>query len=176
MSLDHRRVAAFAPGDRWRTHPRRMGPRPNPQHLHRGRASADRPRRGHHLCGDGTSHEGFDAEWRGVEIMTVDGDLVNRSEVFDEDDLEAALARFEELSQPAPRLENAASQASERLSPTSRPATGTPWPKHTAPTRLFLADDRRSGCGRRDPRAAEMPVESANCRATRRQIGAKRTT
>ena len=66
----------------------------------------------------GTSQEGFDAEWRGIAIFTVDGDLVSRSEVFDEADLDAALARFEELSRPAPRLENAASQwmsASRRL-------------------------------------------------------------
>ena len=44
----------------------------------------------------------------------VDGDLINRCEVFDETDLDAALARFDELSRPAPRLENAASQAVER--------------------------------------------------------------
>ena len=47
--------------------------------------------------------------------MTVDGDLVNRCEVFDEADLDAALARFEELSRPAPRLENAASRVYERF-------------------------------------------------------------
>ena len=55
--------------------------------------------------------EGFDAEWRGVNLLTVDGDLLNRCEVFDEADLDAALARFDQLSRPAPRLENAASQA-----------------------------------------------------------------
>ena len=47
--------------------------------------------------------------------MTVEGDLVNRCEVFDEADLDAALARFDELSRPAPRLENAASQVAERF-------------------------------------------------------------
>ena len=31
-------------------------------------------------------------------FMTVEGDLINRSEIFDEADLDAALARFEELS------------------------------------------------------------------------------
>ena len=41
--------------------------------------------------------------------------MVNRCEVFDEADLDAAIARFEELSYPARRLENAASQVIERL-------------------------------------------------------------
>jgi len=67
-------------------------------------------------AGYGTSHEGFDAEWRNVEIMTVDGDLLSRAEVFDEADLDAALAKFDQLSQPARRLENAASQVAERHS------------------------------------------------------------
>ena len=50
--------------------------------------------------GCGTSHQGFDAEWREVMLLTADGDLFSRCEVFDEADLDAALARFEEL-QPA---------------------------------------------------------------------------
>jgi class 3 adenylate cyclase len=63
----------------------------------------------------GTSHEGFDAEWRGVQILTVDGDLGNRSELFDEADLDTAIARFEELHPPTPRLGNAASQVAQRF-------------------------------------------------------------
>ena len=47
--------------------------------------------------------------------MTVDGDLISRCEVFDETDLDAALARFDELSRPAPQLENTASQADHRF-------------------------------------------------------------
>ena len=66
--------------------------------------------------GHGTSQEGFDAEWRAVDLLTVDGDLINRCEVFDEADLDAALARFDQLSRPAPRLENTASQVVERYS------------------------------------------------------------
>ena len=62
----------------------------------------------------GVSREGFDGEWRGVDLATVSGDMVNRSELFDEADLDAALARFDQLSRPAPRLENTASQVSER--------------------------------------------------------------
>lgn len=46
----------------------------------------------------GTSPEGFDAEWRMVYLVTVDGDQINRCEVFDEADLDAALASFDELT------------------------------------------------------------------------------
>ena len=63
----------------------------------------------------GTSREGFDAEWRMIDIFTVDGDLISRCEIFDETDLDAALARFDELQPQAPRLENAASQVNERV-------------------------------------------------------------
>ena len=47
--------------------------------------------------------------------MTLEGDMVSRSELFDEGDLDVALSKFEELSRPAPRLENAASQVYDRL-------------------------------------------------------------
>lgn len=57
-----------------------------------------------------TSREGFDAEWRGIAVVMVDGDMVSRTEVFDEADLDAALARFDQLSQTVPRLENAATR------------------------------------------------------------------
>ena len=43
-----------------------------------------------------------------------EGDRIRRLELFDEADTDAAIARFEELSRPVPRLENAASQAGER--------------------------------------------------------------
>ena len=58
----------------------------------------------------GVSQDGFDAEWRGVELLTVEGDLINRCEIFDEADLDAAIAKFEELHPQAPRLENTTSQ------------------------------------------------------------------
>jgi hypothetical protein len=61
-------------------------------------------------AGHGTSQEGFAAEWRGINVLTAEGDLINRSEMFDEADTDAALARFEELSRPASRLENTASR------------------------------------------------------------------
>jgi hypothetical protein len=60
---------------------------------------------------NGTSQGGFYAEWREIDLLTVDGDLINRCEIFDEPDLDVALARFDELSRPAPQLENAATQA-----------------------------------------------------------------
>jgi hypothetical protein len=63
----------------------------------------------------GVTHDGFDAEWRMVFIYTVEGDLVSHCEIFDEGDLDAALARFEELSRPAHQLENAASRVYERF-------------------------------------------------------------
>jgi limonene-1,2-epoxide hydrolase len=64
---------------------------------------------------NGTSREGFDAEWRSIDLMTVDGDLISRFEMFDEADLDTALARFDELSRPAQRLENAASRLVEHF-------------------------------------------------------------
>ncbi|WP_240630824.1 BTAD domain-containing putative transcriptional regulator [Mycolicibacterium sp. GF69] len=63
----------------------------------------------------GTTREGFPAEWRILNLLTVDGRIVNRCEVFDEDDLESALARFQRLNRPAKRLENAASQMAEHF-------------------------------------------------------------
>src|SRR6201986_1548836 len=63
----------------------------------------------------GTSQEGLDAEWRTVHLLILEAGMVNRCEVFDEADLDAALARFEELSRPTPRLENAASRTVDQF-------------------------------------------------------------
>ena len=60
-----------------------------------------------------TSQEGFHAEWRVTSLLALDGDFINRCEVFDESDLDAAIARFDQLSRPAPQLDNAASRAAE---------------------------------------------------------------
>jgi DNA-binding SARP family transcriptional activator len=115
VSIDHRRVAAFAPGE-------------GIEYLRAGRdlfqdakVYIEKVHRMSDLgavftwAGHGSSHEGFAAEWRGVNLMTVDGDMVSGSEVFDESDLDAGLARFEELQPQTPRLENAASQVTERF-------------------------------------------------------------
>jgi hypothetical protein len=58
----------------------------------------------------GTSPQGFAAEWRVVDLVTVEGDRISRDEFFDEADLDAALARFDELEQPTPSFENAATR------------------------------------------------------------------
>ncbi|QPG68766.1 BTAD domain-containing putative transcriptional regulator [Mycolicibacterium mucogenicum] len=62
----------------------------------------------------GTSRDGFEAEWREIHLMTLDGELFSRSEMFDETDLGAALARFTELDSQVRPLENAASRLYER--------------------------------------------------------------
>lgn len=63
----------------------------------------------------GTSEQGFDAEWREIIVATFEGDLVNRCELFDETDLDAAIARFEELQPQPARLGNAAGRVYERI-------------------------------------------------------------
>ena len=50
----------------------------------------------------GTFQLGFDAEWRTIQLLTVENNRINRCELFDEADMDAALARFEELH-PQPR-------------------------------------------------------------------------
>ena len=50
-----------------------------------------------------------------IDVFTADGDRVSRCEVFDEADLDAALASFEELHPQTRRLENAASQVEQRF-------------------------------------------------------------
>ena len=113
-NIDHRRVIAFAPGDMaayiratWDVAP----------------GIGNRIVDVHRLSDIGavftqtvhwTSQEGFDAEWRDVALLTVEGDLINRIEAFDEADVDAALARFDELSRQTPRLENAAARVCER--------------------------------------------------------------
>ena len=62
-----------------------------------------------------TSQEGVEVESGEIIILMVDGDLLSRCEIFNEADLDAALARFEELHSQTPRLENPASQVTERF-------------------------------------------------------------
>ncbi len=98
VSTDHRRGAAFAPGDMT-------------AYVCAGRDVVPNARvyvaTVHRLSNlgavvtqvmKGTSPDGFDAEWREIGILTVEGDLISRGEIFDEADLDAALARFNELS------------------------------------------------------------------------------
>jgi hypothetical protein len=104
----------------------------------------------------GTSHEGLAADWRVIQLHTVEGDRINRSEIFDETDLDTALARFNELHQRAPRLENAASQVAERF--LTHFAAGD-WDSVSKMVgEDFLNDDRRRvvGSGVRHGRDAEI--------------------
>ncbi|MFZ0715838.1 BTAD domain-containing putative transcriptional regulator [Mycobacterium sp.] len=115
VNLDHRRGPAFAPGEGFE-YIRAGWDRDQTLNLYIETAHRVNERGAVFTwTGYGTSHEGFDAEWRGVEIMTVDGGLLSRAEVFDEADLNAALAKFDQLSRPTPRLENVASQTVEQL-------------------------------------------------------------
>ena len=108
---------------------------------------------------------------------TVDGDLINRCEIFDEADLDAALARFDELSRPAPRLENAASRVYERFrryfAARDWDAMAESWPT------TFAVDDRRRvvSAGIRRGRDAEIAnlraVVDVGVRQTRRQSSSR---
>ena len=116
VNIDHRRATAFAPGDLTAYIRATWDLAPDLSDLHRGRASAERPRSGRHPCGAWDLARGLRRRVAGGQSdLTVEGDLINRCELFDEADLDAALARFDELSRPAPRLENAASQVYERF-------------------------------------------------------------
>ena len=110
----------------------------------------------------GTTRDGFDAEWRAVTTLTVDGDLINRCEIFDEVDLGTALAKFEQLSRPAPHLENTASQVAERFQ--AHYAAGDWDTIAEILAHDFSSDDRREvvGAGIRHGRDAQV----ASLRAT----------
>ena len=74
-----------------------------------------------------TTQDGFHAEWRVISVLTLEGDKFNRCEVYDDTDLDAALARFEELQPQTPRLENRQAKWGSGIARTLRQATGTPW-------------------------------------------------
>ena len=101
VSIDHRRVAAYAPGELieyvragWDID---QNIRTYVEVVHRlSDIGAVYTHAAH-----GTSKDGFDAEWRGVDLVTVEGDSISRCEVFDEADLDAALARFDQLCRPS---------------------------------------------------------------------------
>jgi class 3 adenylate cyclase len=118
----------------------------------------------------GTTQEGFDAEWRIVELMTVEGDLISSAEFFDESDLDAAIARFDELSRPAARLENAASRVYERMQTCF---TARDWDGTTAAMAADIyRDDRRRIVNAEECRGREAAVAEARVAA---DLGAKFT-
>ena len=141
VTVDHRRVAAMAPGEgnayfraSWELAAELC------VHIESVHLLNDLGAVFTHV-GRGTSRDGFEAEWRTVDIMTVDGELISRGELFDEADLDAALARFDELCRPVRHLENAATQVDERY---RECYTARDW---DALTQIFapdiLIDDRR---------------------------------
>nr|WP_139813461.1 BTAD domain-containing putative transcriptional regulator [Mycobacterium simiae] len=103
-----------------------------------------------------TSPEGFDAEWRGLSLLTIEGELINRLEVFDETDLDAAIARFEQLTKPAREPENAASRVSRRFLADFAAGDWTSVTEMLADN--YFNDDRRRmvGLGVRHGRDAEI--------------------
>lgn len=115
VTIDHRRAAAFAPGEmvEYLRAGRELGQniRTHVEVVHRLSASGAV----YTHAGYGVSGEGFHAEWRGITLLTIDGGVFTRCEIFDESDLDAALARFEELTRTTTRLENAASKVDERF-------------------------------------------------------------
>jgi hypothetical protein len=115
VNIDHRRGAAFAPGDMIAYIQAAWDDSPDTKiyiaAVHRlSNLGAVVTHVAH-----GLSQDGFDAEWWDIHVLTVEGDMLSRSELFDEADIDAALARFDELSRLAPRLKNAASQVCERF-------------------------------------------------------------
>jgi len=62
----------------------------------------------------GASPDGVHAEWSMILVLTVEADRISRVEIFDEADLDAALARFDELERSTPPLENAATRTWQR--------------------------------------------------------------
>src|SRR5690349_6890799 len=114
VTIDHRRTKAFAPGDMaayiragWDLD---QTIRTYVEVVHRlsdlGAVCT--------YVGHGVSRDGFDAEWREVALTTVQGDMANRCELYDEEDLDASLAIFEELQPHTPLLENPAGRIFER--------------------------------------------------------------
>ena len=97
-------------------------------------------------------------------LFTFDGDLLSRCEIFDDADLDAALAKFEELSRPAPQLENAASQCLRALPGALR---GRDWDAMAE----MLADDFSSDDRRRVVNAG---IRHGPRRRDRRHAGDRR--
>ncbi|WP_435405769.1 hypothetical protein MPNTM1_02001 [Mycolicibacterium parafortuitum] len=98
VTVDHRRMTAFAPGEFFRYVRATADVVPD---MNRTIEAVHRlSDRGAVVTGvaNGSTKAGFSAQWRVVVLGMIDGDSVNRYELFDEADLDAALARFDELA------------------------------------------------------------------------------
>ena len=114
VTIDHRRVARFAPEELAAAVTDAVDPTPE---FRAHNAAVHRLSRGGAVVttvSHGTSNQGFEAEWNVLQILTIDGELISRCELFDEADLDAALASFDELSRPATRLDNATNRVVDR--------------------------------------------------------------
>jgi class 3 adenylate cyclase len=170
VNIDHRRGAAFAPGEiieyvraAWELEPDIT------TYIETVHRLSDLGAVVTHVA-NGTSQEGFAAEWRLVGIFTVDGDRINRCEIFDETDIDAAIARFEQLSRPTPRLENAASQVVERFMGHFATYDWNALADTLADD--FSSDDRRRmvGAGVRYGRDAEIAIMRATADLVARNV------
>lgn len=117
------------------------------------------------------SPEGFDAEWRMIALVTIEGDLLNRCEVFDETDLDAAITRFEQLTLPVSRPQNAASKVYTRINAYFTARDWDAMPKVMAEN--MINDDRRHMVNSGIRRGRD--VEIANGRAFV-ELGAEQIT
>jgi hypothetical protein len=101
-SMDHRRGIAFAPGEMAQYIPATFQVAPDVKiyvdSVHR---MSDRGAVVTHSA-FGSSLEGFDAEWHETMILMFEGELLKHAEMFDAADLDAAIARFDELGQQTP--------------------------------------------------------------------------
>ncbi|MGV0806252.1 BTAD domain-containing putative transcriptional regulator [Mycolicibacterium setense] len=115
VNVDHRRATAFQPGDMVRYIQAGWEDSPDTKiHIAAVHRLSDLGAVVTHFA-HGSSQEGFDAEWRDIHLVLVDGEILCHSELFDEADFHAALARFDELNQSVPRLENSATRAFGRF-------------------------------------------------------------
>ncbi len=161
VTVDHRGATAFSPGDgmenlraAWDLTP---DVRIRIEAVHR---LSDRGAVFTHTA-NGTSREGFEAEWRAIDIMMVEGEVIDHGEIFDEADLDAALAKFDQLSRSAPRLANAASRVAEGFA-THFAAHDLGAVAHTLANDISTDDRRRVvGAGPRHGRDAVMAELSA---------------
>ena len=97
MEFDHHQLVTVRVGEDYWRHPGAVE-QASDERLHRGGSSAEHLGAVSPMYRGTDSQDGFDAEWRQIDLFTCEGDLISRIEVFDEADLDSALARFDELS------------------------------------------------------------------------------
>ena len=76
----------------------------------------------------GTSQQGFDAEWREIALLMFAGDSINRCEIFDEADLDAALDEVRRTQSAGAATRKRCHPGLERVSPMH--STAATWTVH----------------------------------------------